>query len=251
MIIGTVSKSISRGDDREIVLFVVRACVFTAAPLHQFLVVAHSHDRSPPSRPAAVALVVALARGRASIVLQSKRVADLVADRLGHILRGVEIFREDERGRVGTPVERPHVSDTTIRAIPRPISTDDDANSPSRVASPGVAQVIQRGCLSRHVRVERRKVLDDPLPDVLNVQQFGIREGTRVAIGVVRGSDDRAAAPVGVGMSVEVEIDRFRRRGPAAQLECLIEREDCSWRGFHDPHFQQIRRRQRAARTAA
>ena len=68
--------------DADVVLRIVGAVVFSAAPMGELAVIADAHDRRPAGGAAAVSLVIFLAgltaRGDASVVIEPERVTDLV-----------------------------------------------------------------------------------------------------------------------------------------------------------------------------
>ena len=85
------------GDDRDIVLRIVRAAVFAAAPLRDVLGVAVAHDRRPGRIAAAVTCVVGGAAG--AVVGKPQVVAEFVRAGLCDVGRGLgQVVVVDQAG---------------------------------------------------------------------------------------------------------------------------------------------------------
>ena len=194
VIVGFVTEA--GGDVREVVLRLRRALVFALAPLGQRLVVAGAHNRRPTVR-SAVIFVAAFA-----VVREVEGVPDFVRNRFGDRLRRTEGVREDVAV-LFLRAERVQVGDAAAIVAG---SADDDAN---RVRG-GVEDVL----VGRNGNVKRRVVFGDAEVNFVDRFEFGVVEGSRVAVEVV--SRVRFAAPARAVDPAEIEVNNVRRFRDAA-----------------------------------
>ena len=232
VVIGAIIESVVRGDDLEVVFLVICGRVLPLAPLNQFSGVTDAHDRRPSCRARAMAGVVAFGWAVPAIVGKPERMTHLVAGGFGSRfwVAVCRVVFEYETGRIAVPCKRGQIRHAAGRR-PEPIAvaaSDGNPHAPAGVSATGVAQIVDRGFLSRYVDVERCKILDDTGPDLLNIPQFRIRESCHAVDAVCR-CDNRRFVDVtvpsrsGRRVPVEIEVNHLRCKWPTVQQERLRE----------------------------
>src|SRR5205085_11822903 len=84
--------------------------------------------------------------------------------------------------------------------------------------------------------VERRVLLRDALPDLMDIGQFLIRKRRGITVDVIcRRHAGRVAVPVVVGVANEVEVDAPLRAGKTVELPHIRQRmQYAGWRRWRD-----------------